>query len=113
MHLVRVRLVGSHAAQDDIASGRSNNVFRDSVGSAFFWPSDEGAQEPGTRVLQGELEVKKALKLGFVFPRFSLRVRQSLCRPPLCQPNADVSVCRPPHSRVPCTVPGMTWAPPP
>ncbi|KAI0367999.1 hypothetical protein BV20DRAFT_949122 [Pilatotrama ljubarskyi] len=72
MHLVRMRLVGSLAIQDE-PSGRSNNVFRDSVGTAFFWPSDEGAPRQGTRVLNGELEVKKALKLGFVFPRFSLR----------------------------------------
>ncbi|KAL1949605.1 hypothetical protein VTO73DRAFT_8486 [Trametes versicolor] len=72
MHLVRVRSVGSHATQED-AVGRSNNVFRDSVGTAFFWPSDEGAPRAGTRVLNGELEIKKALKLGFVFPRFSLR----------------------------------------
>lgn len=49
-------------------------MFRESVGSAFFWPSDEGAPEPGSRVLQGELEVKKSLKLGFLFPRFSVRV---------------------------------------
>ncbi|KAI0636046.1 hypothetical protein C8Q77DRAFT_1101044 [Trametes polyzona] len=74
MHLVRVRLVGSHAVHDDPeAGGRSNNVFRESVGSASFWPSSEGAPRPGTRVLSGELEVKKGLKLGFVFPRFSLR----------------------------------------
>ncbi|KAI0326428.1 hypothetical protein GY45DRAFT_1285553 [Cubamyces sp. BRFM 1775] len=73
LHLIRLRLVGSHAVQDDPAAGRSNNVFRDSVGTAFFWPSDEGAPQPGARVLQGELEVKKGLKLGFVFPRFSLR----------------------------------------
>ncbi|KAI9000455.1 hypothetical protein BD414DRAFT_1082 [Trametes punicea] len=72
MHLLRTRLVGSHAVQDDPV-GRSNNVFRESVGTPFFWPSDEGAPEPGTRVLQGELEIKKGLKLGFVFPRFSLR----------------------------------------
>ena len=70
-----MRLVGSHATLDNAdKTGRSNNVFRESVGSGFFWPSDEGAPEPGTRVLQGELEVKKSLKLGFLFPRFSVRV---------------------------------------
>ncbi|KAH9847696.1 hypothetical protein C2E23DRAFT_847726 [Lenzites betulinus] len=72
MHLVRLRLVGSHATHEE-TGGRSNNIFRESVGNAFFWPSDEGAPRPGTRVLNGELEVKKGLKLGFVFPRFSLR----------------------------------------
>lgn len=86
MHLVRVRSVGSHATQED-AVGRSNNVFRDSVGTAFFWPSDEGAPRAGTRVLNGELEIKKALKLGFVFPRFSLRVRT----PPRCPSVSVVS----------------------
>lgn len=80
MHLVRLRLVGSHATHEE-TGGRSNNIFRESVGNAFFWPSDEGAPRPGTRVLNGELEVKKGLKLGFVFPRFSLRVRRS--PPPL------------------------------
>ncbi|KAI1796920.1 hypothetical protein LXA43DRAFT_985107 [Ganoderma leucocontextum] len=74
LHLVRVRLVGSHATLDNADKiGRSNNMFRETVGSAFFWPSDEGAPEPGTRVLQGELEAKKSLKLGFLFPRFSVR----------------------------------------
>ncbi|KAM5531766.1 hypothetical protein V8D89_014536 [Ganoderma adspersum] len=74
LHLIRVRFVGSHATLDNPdKAGRSNNMFRESVGSAFFWPSDEGAPEPGSRVLQGELEVKKSLKLGFLFPRFSVR----------------------------------------
>ncbi|CDO77950.1 hypothetical protein BN946_scf184720.g4 [Trametes cinnabarina] len=77
MHLLRVRLVGSHAVQEE-STGRSNNVFREIVGTAFFWPSDEGAPQPGVRVLQGELEVKKSLKLGFVFPRFSLRYMLAL-----------------------------------
>ncbi|KAL7279290.1 hypothetical protein ACG7TL_007131 [Trametes sanguinea] len=77
MHLLRVRLVGSHAMQDESA-GRSNNVFRETVGTAFFWPSDEGAPQPAKRVLQGELEVKKGLKLGFTFPRFSLRYMLAL-----------------------------------
>ena len=74
LSLLRMRLVGSHAISDDLESGRSNNSFTDSAGTAFFWPSSEGAPEPGTRVLQGELEVKKSLKPGFVFPRFSVRV---------------------------------------
>ncbi|TBU40330.1 hypothetical protein BD309DRAFT_967722 [Dichomitus squalens] len=73
LRLIRVRLVGSHAILDDDSTGRSNNMFRDSVGSAFFWLSDEGAPEAGVRVLQGELEVKNSLKLPFVFPRFSVR----------------------------------------
>ncbi|RDX57135.1 hypothetical protein OH76DRAFT_1424761 [Lentinus brumalis] len=71
--LSRFRLVGSHATSDDIDGGRSNNSFTDICGSAYFWPSAEGAPEPGTRVLQGELEVKKSLKVGFVFSRFSVR----------------------------------------
>ncbi|RPD59528.1 hypothetical protein L227DRAFT_575968 [Lentinus tigrinus ALCF2SS1-6] len=71
--LSRFRLVGSHAISEDIEGGRSNNSFTDVCGSAFFWPSVEGAPEPGTRVLQGELEVKKSLKIGFVYPRFSVR----------------------------------------
>ena len=74
VQLARVRLVGSHATQDDIDSGRSNNSFAERFGGAFFWASSEGATEPGIRVLSGELEVKKSLKLGFVFPRFSVRV---------------------------------------
>ena len=77
MHLMRIRSIGSHATQDE-ATGRSNNVFRDILGSAFFWPSDEGAPQAGMRVLNGELEIKKGLKLGFVLPRFSLRVSTPL-----------------------------------
>ena len=72
--LSRFRLVGSHAISADIEGGRSNNSFIDVCGSGFFWPSAEGAPEFGTRTLQGELEVKKSLKVGFVFPRFSVRV---------------------------------------
>ncbi|KAI0749677.1 hypothetical protein C8Q80DRAFT_1163385 [Daedaleopsis nitida] len=73
LNLARMRLVGSHAISEDGERGRSNNSFADSAGTAFFWPSAEGAPEQGTRVLQGELEVKKSLKPGFVFPRFSVR----------------------------------------
>lgn len=67
-------MVGSHATQSEIGSGRSDNCFEERFGGAFFWPANEGAPQPGVRVLNGELEVKKSLKLGFVFPRFSIRV---------------------------------------
>ena len=85
VQLARVRLVGSHATQDDVTSGRSNNSFQERFGGAIFWPSNEGAPQPGVRVLQGELEVKRSLRLDFVFPRFSLRVSESdpeSCHPP-------------------------------
>ncbi|KAI0787529.1 hypothetical protein C8Q74DRAFT_1252361 [Fomes fomentarius] len=73
LNLLRTRLVGSHATSGDVESGRSNNSFTNNAGGAFFWPSDEGAPESGTRVLQGELEVKRSLRPGFVFPRFSVQ----------------------------------------
>jgi len=73
LHLVRSIATGSDAAAEDVIR-RSNNFFLESVGQAFFWPSSEGAPEAGSRSLQGELEVKKTLKPGFLFPRFSIRV---------------------------------------
>lgn len=72
-HLFRERLIGSHAIKEG-AVGQSNNTFREVMSSAVFWPSQEGAQEPGKRKLQGELEVRKGLRPTFVFPRFTLRV---------------------------------------
>ena len=72
-HLFRERLIGSHAIREG-AVGQSNNTFREVMGTAAFWPSREGAQAPGTRTLQGELEVRKGLRPTFVFPRFTLRV---------------------------------------
>ncbi|OBZ62661.1 hypothetical protein A0H81_15025 [Grifola frondosa] len=72
LHLIRSRAVGTQAAQDE-ATARSDSVFRESVGSAFWWPSEEGAPEALRRTLQGELDVKKGLKPSFVFPKFSLR----------------------------------------
>ncbi|KAH9945077.1 uncharacterized protein BXZ73DRAFT_86648 [Epithele typhae] len=81
VQLTRLLLVGSHATQDEVESGRSNNSFSERMGGAYFWPSTEGAPQPGIRVLNGELEVKKSLTLGFVFPRFSIRYMLALLPP--------------------------------
>ena len=87
-----MRLVGSHATQDDIDSGRSNNSFAERFGDAHFWPAQEGAPEPGVRKLNGELEIKRSLKLGFVFPRFSVRVSTFQ---PKTQPTLFLSILLP------------------
>lgn len=84
LQLYRERLIGSHAIREG-AQGQSNNTFREVVSSGAFWPSQEGAHAPGTRMLQGELEVRKGIRPTFIFPRFTLRVsrfphRHSPCR---------------------------------
>jgi len=68
-------------ATDDNGVRRTDNYFQEESGMAYFWPSKEGAMEVNKRVLQGELEVVKALKPSFKFPKFAVRVRvQFSCR---------------------------------
>ena len=74
IQLFRERLVGSIALKDG-PQGRSDNTFRESCGSAFFWPAEEGSPVDGKKVLQGELIVGRSLKPSFAFPRFALKVR--------------------------------------
>ena len=71
--LLRERLVGSHATVEG-AAGLSSNTFREVMGTAYFWPSQDGPVQHGKRQLQGEIDVRKSLRPTFVFPRFSLRV---------------------------------------
>ncbi|OCH95904.1 hypothetical protein OBBRIDRAFT_809459 [Obba rivulosa] len=71
LHLTRTRAIGEGAA-GGAEAGRTDNVFVQSVGSAFFWLSSEGAVQAGTRTLQGELDVKKGLKQSFALPGFAL-----------------------------------------
>ncbi|KAJ7650104.1 hypothetical protein FB45DRAFT_9710 [Roridomyces roridus] len=72
MHLVRSIALGTDAMEER-AERRSNTFFTMGVGQAYFWPSLEGAPQSGTRVLRGEVEVKKSLRPSFLFPRFSVR----------------------------------------
>ncbi|KAJ7158555.1 hypothetical protein C8R46DRAFT_394456 [Mycena filopes] len=72
LYLVRSIAMGSDAMQDN-AERRSNSFFESNVGQAYFWPSTEGAQEPGKKVMRGELEVKRQTKPSFVFPRLTMR----------------------------------------
>ena len=74
--LLRERLVGSHATVVG-APGQSSNTFREVMGTAYFWPSQDGTVQHGRRQLQGEIDVRKSLRPTFVFPRFSLRVRRA------------------------------------
>ena len=76
--LVRERIIGSQATKTG-SSARSNNVFREVVCGASFWPVEDGC---GRLVLQGELELKKALRPSFSFPGFALRVSVSTLRVP-------------------------------
>lgn len=77
-HLYRERLIGSHAVKE--VGGQSNNTFREVVGNAAFWLSQDDPKEAGKRKLHGELEVKKGLRPSFTFPRFSVRVSASCLR---------------------------------
>ena len=77
LKLRRSMATGSEAT-DDNGVRRTDNYFQEESGMAYFWPSKEGAMEANKRVLQGELEVVKALKPSFKFPKFTVRVRVQL-----------------------------------
>ncbi|GBE87898.1 hypothetical protein SCP_1201230 [Sparassis crispa] len=77
LYLIRVRTLGSHAT-DEAALERSDSVFRESVGQAYFWVTAETAPEPGKRTLQGEVRVKPSVKPSFTFPQFTLRYQLAL-----------------------------------
>ncbi|KAF8206241.1 hypothetical protein K438DRAFT_1816872 [Mycena galopus ATCC 62051] len=72
LHLVRSIALGSDAMEEK-AERRSNTFFPSGAGQGYFWPSTEGAKEAGKRTMRGELEVKKGMKAGFHFPRFTVR----------------------------------------
>jgi hypothetical protein len=72
LRLRRSMATGMEAA-DDNGARRTDNYFLQDSGTAYFWPSREGAEEPNKRVLQGELEVAKALKPSFKFPQVTIR----------------------------------------
>ena len=71
--LMRSMALGSEADRED-GVRRSNNYFREISSRAYFWSLSE-AEETGIKTLQGEVDVSKALKPSFSFPRFSIRVR--------------------------------------
>ncbi|KAH9928377.1 uncharacterized protein B0H18DRAFT_1157817 [Fomitopsis serialis] len=62
LHLIRTRVLGPHAMSED-----------ERVGTAYFWPSDAGAQDRGKRALWGEILAKSDSKPSFACPGFSLR----------------------------------------
>ena len=74
MQLFRERLVGSAALQED-QHARSDNVFREPCGTAYFWTVQEEKPRDDRKTLQGELQVRSGLHPSFVFPTFSLKVR--------------------------------------
>ncbi|KAH8117915.1 hypothetical protein DFH11DRAFT_1571413 [Phellopilus nigrolimitatus] len=77
--LTRTIAIGS-TATDETSPRRSNNTytFPEHIARAFWWPVSEGAFSKDTRILQGEIDVKKDVKPGFVFPRLSIRYHISL-----------------------------------
>ena len=74
--LMRSMALGSEADRED-GVRRSNNYFREISSQAYFWSLSE-AEETGIKTLQGEVDVSKALKPSFSFPRLSIRVRSPL-----------------------------------
>lgn len=78
LHLLRTVTIGSEAAEED-GPRRSNNTFVTGVAKGVFWPhearTEEGAGDPGIRMLRGEVFVPKEAKQSFAFPRFACRVR--------------------------------------
>lgn len=78
LYLLRTITIGSEAAEER-GLRRSNNTFVTGVAKGVFWPheerAEEGAGDPGVRILRGEVFIPKEAKQSFVFPRFACRVR--------------------------------------
>ncbi|PCH42080.1 hypothetical protein WOLCODRAFT_54320, partial [Wolfiporia cocos MD-104 SS10] len=73
IYLIRCRVLGTHATDQEESTVRSDHVFRDTVDTAYFWPSTDTASAGSrARTLRGELRIKSSLKPSFVFPGFSL-----------------------------------------
>ncbi|KAG1841131.1 hypothetical protein DFJ58DRAFT_809046 [Suillus subalutaceus] len=69
--LKRSLATGSDATSDH-AGKHTDNFFVRTMARAVFWPTRD-ASTTGKRVLQGEVNLKKAFKQSVVFPRFSVR----------------------------------------
>ncbi|KDR85823.1 hypothetical protein GALMADRAFT_234914 [Galerina marginata CBS 339.88] len=72
LRLRRSMATGREATDDDGAR-RADNHFVEDFGSAYFWPSRQGAVGLNTRVMEGELELLKSLKPSFKFPNVTVR----------------------------------------
>jgi hypothetical protein len=74
--LKRSLATGSDATSDH-AGKHTDNFFVQTMARAVFWPARD-ASTAGKRVLQGEVKLKQTFKQSVVFPRFSVRVSDSL-----------------------------------
>ena len=84
-YLVRSRAVGSNAAFTG-ARARSDQVFQERVGTAYFWtPDASSTTDSDSRTVRGELLVRPDSKPSFVCPGFSLGVRLSVSPPKLAR----------------------------
>jgi len=89
--LTRVIAIGSEATDDD-APRRSNNTFSEQQMRAYWWSSEEESAE-GKKFLKGEIDIRKATKPSFKFPRFTVRYQIDFMRPTALQ--ADASSTQP------------------
>lgn len=80
VHLRRSRVLGPYATNEE-ADPPSDKVFRDIVGTAYFWPLEQGSSGRTAQTLQGELSVNVGLKPSFTFPEFSLKYHLVLLPP--------------------------------
>jgi hypothetical protein len=62
---------GSHATAEH--PGHHAKNFVETIARAVFWPA-KYASTIGTRVLEGEIKLRKTFKQSVVFPRFTVRV---------------------------------------
>ncbi|KZT67457.1 hypothetical protein DAEQUDRAFT_713475 [Daedalea quercina L-15889] len=76
--LIRFRVLGPNAMFEDTEAARSDQIFQETVGTAYFWPSDASMSGGSSRTLWGELLVKSDSKPSFVCPGFSLGYTVSL-----------------------------------
>jgi hypothetical protein len=62
---------GSHATAEH--PGHHAKNFVETIARAVFWPA-QYASTIGTRVLEGEIKLRKTFKQSVVFPRFTVKV---------------------------------------
>jgi hypothetical protein len=73
MVLLKRSLATGSDATSEGAGKHTDNFFVEIMARAVFWPARDSSTV-GTRVLEGEMNLKKSLKQSVVFPRFAVRV---------------------------------------
>ncbi|KAH7930681.1 hypothetical protein BV22DRAFT_1000220 [Leucogyrophana mollusca] len=72
--LVKSLITGSDSTRGDVERRDSDEQYQEVVARAVFWPTGNGASSSrgNTRVLQGEIDVKRSLVPSFSFPQLTV-----------------------------------------